>query len=208
MPAFPRTIASRITTPPAFPDGFEQWGQSGKGQFRAFDNIGRVWQEIYPSIDLKTANGRALIAAINLARREKTIWDIQHPHWKINYGVGGGGTITVKGAAQTGATLDVQGGPISEPNWLLSGDIIQVVGLQHVIDVVGTVGTDGSGDATIPIHPPIFTGNSPADAAAVEIDASLIYFKAVVVGVTGGDIESMGIMAPGMTLTWREQPTA
>ena len=42
MVAFPRTIKSRLSTPPEFPDGFAQWGQSGQGQFRSFDNVGRV----------------------------------------------------------------------------------------------------------------------------------------------------------------------
>ena len=206
-PLFPRTMRSRLTSPSEFPDGFAQWGQSGKGQFRSFDNIGRMWQEVYASIDLKTAAGRALIAAINKAKREKTIWDIQHPHYTTNYGTGGG-SPTVDGASQTGSTLNIASGDTSVTNWLRDGDIIQVAGLQHVIDVVGDVDTDPSGDAAIPVHPPIFTGNSPANGAAVEIDASQIYFKAVLVRADMPDIEAHGVMSPGLTMTWREQPTA
>jgi hypothetical protein len=207
MPTFPRTVKSRITTPPEMPAGYEQWGQSGKGQFRAHENTGRMWQEIYPAINLNHQDGRALMAAINQAQREKIIWDIQHPQYVTNYGVASGSPV-VDGGSQTGATLDIRSGPTNITNWLRYGDIIQVTGLQLVIDVVGNVNTDGSGDATIPIHPPIFTGQSPSDGAAVTVNAANIWFKAVLVVLQMPDIEAHGVVNPGMTLVWREQPSA
>ena len=161
MPNWPRAIASRITTPPRFPEGFAQYGQSGKGQFRSFDNTGRMWDEIYSSIDIRTQPGRTLITAINQALREKTIWDIQHPHLLTNFGVGGG-SITVNGAGQTGSTLNVSGGPVSTTDWLRQGNIIKWAGDQLVYDVNVDVNTNGHGDAAIPIPPPLFTGQSPA----------------------------------------------
>lgn len=205
-PAFPRTIASRLTSPPEFPDGLEQWGQSGRGQFRSHDNVGRVWEEIYPAVDLLTANGRALIAAINQARREKIIWDIQPPHWRDNYGVGGG-SPAIDGGSQTGDTLNIKNGPATITNWLRWGDIVKIAGLQLIYDVRGNVDTDSLGEAELPISPPIFAGGSPADSAAIEIDASLIFFKAVLSGAQMPDIEAHGVMAAGMTLVWREQPS-
>lgn len=207
MPNFPRTIASRFSTPFVFPDGVEQWGQSGKGQFRAFDNAGRMWQEVYAAIRMNSTNARALISAINEARREKIIWDIQHPHWKVNYGNGGGSPL-VAGADQTGDELDIDGASTGITNWLRYGDIIQISGLQLVFDVVGNVDTDGGGNATIPIHPPIFTGASPANNAPVTINAANIWIKAVLVDVQMPDIEADGVLTPGMTLVWREQPSA
>ena len=207
MVAFPRTIKSRLSTPPEFPDGFAQWGQSGQGQFRSFDNVGRVWQEIYSSIDVKTANGRALMRAINQAKREKIIWTIQHPHYKTNYGEGGGAPV-IAGADQTGSTIDISGGPNSETGWLKDGDIIQFASKQLVYDAAADINTDGAGLATITIHPPIFTGDSPANASAVEIDAAQVWFSAVLVNVQMPDIEADGIMLSGLTLTWREQPSA
>ncbi len=207
MPNWPRTIPSRLTTPPQFPEGFGQYGQSGKGQFRAFDNTGRVWQEIYSSIDVSAQAGRALITAINQALREKTIWDIQHPHLLTNFGVGGG-SITVDGAGQTGDMLNVSGGPVTTTDWQRQGNIIQWAGDQLVYDVKADVDTDSNGDAGIPIHPPIFTGQSPADGALVEIVAANIFFKAVIVLVEMPDIEVNGILFPGLTIVWREQPSA
>ncbi len=205
-PVFPRDKASRLTTVPMMPSGFQNWGQSGKGQFRAFDNTGRLWSEVYPAINLNTQIGRALMAAINQSQREKIIWDIQHPHFKVNFGVGGG-SPTISGADQTGATINIANGPIGVTGWLLYGDIIQFAGINLVFDVVGTVDVDGGGLASIPIHPPIFVGNSPSNGSAVGVDASAIFFKAVAVDITPPDIESDGIVMPGLTILWREQPS-
>lgn len=206
MPNWPRTIASRLTTPPEFPEGFAQYGQSGKGQFRAFENTGRVWQEIYSSIEYRTQAGRELLTAINQAQREKIIWDIQHPHLLTNFGVGGG-TPLVNGAGQTGDTLVIDGAGTNVTNWLRKGDIINWVGDQLIYDVNGDVNTDGGGNASIPIHPPIFTGQSPANNAPVEIDPTNIFFKAVITSVFMPDIEINGVLFPGLTINWREQPS-
>lgn len=207
MTAFPRTIKSRLSTPPEFPDGFGQWGHSGKGQFRSYDNVGRVWQEIYASIDTHTTDGRALLRAINQSKREKTIWTIQHPHWKTNYGAGGG-SPEIDGADQTGNTLDIDGASNNITNWVRDGDIIQVAGISLVLDVVANANTNGSGEVTVTIHPPIFAGDSPTNGVAVEIDPASIWFSAVLVNVQMPDIEADGVMMPGLTLTWREQPDA
>ncbi|KKN44565.1 hypothetical protein LCGC14_0691690 [marine sediment metagenome] len=206
MPAFPRAIASRLSTPPEFPEGFASWGQSGKGQFRSFENVGRIWTEIYPSWNYLTTEGRALIRAINLARRELTIWTIQHPHLIANYGAQGGSPL-VDGASQAGDTILIDGAPASTLNWLRDGDIILIAGSTLILDVKADVDTDSAGDATIPIHPPIFTGGSPSNNAVVTIDASAINFTAVLVGTQMPDIEAHGVVAAGMTLTWREQPS-
>ena len=77
-----------------------------------------------------------------------------------------------------------------------------------LFDVVGPVNTTGGGTATIPIHPPIFVGGSPANNAEVTIVASNIWVKAVLVHVQVPDIESDGVMFAGLTLGWREQPSA
>ena len=207
MPNWPRTISPRLTTPFAFPDGLESWSPSGKGQFRAFENIGRVWQEVYASWRILDKDGRAFLAAINRARREKLIWDIQHPHYLANYGVGGG-TPLVDGASQTGSTLNIKGGPTTVTAWLRDGDLIAVAGIQSPFDVVADANTDGTGDAAVSIHPPIFTGQEPADAAVITITPNTIFFKAVLTSVTMPDIEAHGVVGPGMELVWREQPSA
>jgi len=205
-PLWPRTIASRLTTPPVMPQGFAQWGQSGKGQFRSFDNVGRIWVEVYAAIDLKTTNGRALITAINRAQREKTVWDIRHPHYAANFGAYGGSPL-VFGAGQTGANINIDGAAASITNWARDGDLIKFAGLQLLYDVIANVSTDSAGAATIPIHPPIFVGGSPADNAVVSIDPNTFFFKAVVIDIQMPDVEAHGVLFPGLTIQWREQPS-
>jgi len=205
-PLWPRTIESRITTPPGMPQGLAQWGQSGKGQFRAFENTGRVWEEVYSSIDLKTANGRALITAINRALREKTIWDIRHPHYAANFGAYGGAPL-VNGASQTGNSIIFDGAAANITNWARDGDLIKFAGLQLLYDVIANANSDGSGNVTLTIHPPIFAGQSPANNAVLSIDPSTFFFKAVMVSVQMPDVEADGVLFPGLTLQWREQPS-
>lgn len=350
MPNFPRNAGalSRLATPPQFPGGLQSWGESGKGQARAVNNMGRVWTETYGTLDATNPSVRALIQAINQARREGTVWDVQHPYWHVRKGVGGGspvvgsafrkvwqyddsattfvdetadansaaasdwsffpatigandyaamgfpvqfgsvsinvgtagvGTYTVaweywNGSAWTalagvtdntsafktagtnsvtftvpsdwaasvlngsaslyyiraryvsgsmttvplgtqgfirtkvyGSNLVIDAGPVSVTNWLRQGDIISVVGGAVVFDVAADVNTDANGWATIPISPPIFDGQTPADGAVVTINPASIYFKAMLVDIPPfPDMDVTNLIPAGMTLTFREQP--
>lgn len=431
-PVFPRAIAPALCTPPAFPDGLEQWGMSGKGQFRSHQNVGRMWQEIYRGIDTKTARARGLLAAINQGRREKTLWWIQHPHMRENYGgagatrlryvgglsatgnsnpitlqledltggcspavqagdlvivvigvvgtadlnlavqtagytevadlysnddrdanlsvsyklmgtipdtevqvtgsagategavvavhvwrgvhqsspldvgaqsatgtnggapdapsitpvttyaqviacgvgtstgtqaltapsgytnlvtttvdpgtgvavaiaskVWGGGAenpaafgggsadvgdswaavtlalrpadnvapnaVVISGGSQTGSNILISGAVASQAGYWRKGDLVKLGSLDLLYDVSRDVNTVATGNDTLPIHPPIFAGGSPANLAAVHSIAQDLYFKAVLAAVEAPDVESDGVMPAGLTLTWREQ---
>jgi len=94
-PTFPRLpgARSRIASIPRFPSALQAWSQSGKGQLRAVQNMGRVWRETYPLLDLSNPNVRALVQAINQSIREGTIWNVQHPYWQVRKGVGGGSAV-------------------------------------------------------------------------------------------------------------------
>lgn len=351
MPNFPRATGAkpRLATVPRFPSALSSWGESGKGQFRSVQNMGRTWDEIYPLLDASNANVRALLEAINRSMREGVLWDVQHPYWHARKGVGGGspvvgsqphqvwqfdssatgyvdetadanssgandwalfpagagdadaalvgfpvkfgrlsvnvgtagvGTYTVvweywngsawtalsgvtdgtgafktagtnnvtftipsnwalssvNGSAQLyyvrakrdsgtvttdplgtqcwvrdkvfGSSLVIEGASVSTSSWLKQGDIIKVAGGAVVLDVTADVATDAAGRAVVPISPPIFTGQTPADGAVVTIDPSAIYFKAYLVGVSEfPQMDSTQFISPGLTLTFREQPT-
>lgn len=196
----------RLVTPPRFPGHLESLGQSGKGQHRAVMAMGRTWEEVYPLLDGSNPNVRALIQQINKALREGTLWDVQHPYWQKRKGAGGG-LPQVNGANQSGSVLVVDGAPLTQFNWLRAGDIIKVPGCPVIFDVTEDVTTNASGQASIPIHPPIFVGQSPADNAYVAIEPDSIFFKAFIVGAS--EFPPMDVtehMEPGLTLTWREQP--
>jgi hypothetical protein len=80
-----------------------------------------------------------------------------------------GGSPTVAGASQTGQSLDISSGPVSQTNWLRRGDQISFPnGTYTELKIVtDDVDTNGSGQATIPIYPEIHI--SPANLAAVDI---------------------------------------
>lgn len=177
MPAFSRLIKPKASTPPLFPGGLQSWGGSGKGQFRSIGNAGRIWTETYRTFDLRSADGRAFIAAINDYWRNTTVFDIQHLLLKTRFGVGGGAPL-VNGVGQTGNVINLDGCPVSTPNWLRQGDIFRFAGLNPVYDVTGPVNTTAGGAAAVPLNPPIFVGGSPADNAVVTIDD--VTFRAVI----------------------------
>lgn len=77
-----------------------------------------------------------------------------------------GGTPLVKGASQTGSSIDVDGCPNNIVGWLLPGDYFSVNGeLKMVTEIVST---DGSGEATINFKPAL--RNSPADNTALTLE--------------------------------------
>lgn len=208
MPVFPRAAKAmpRLVTPPRFPQAMQSWGQSGKGQMRSTGILGREWEETYPVLDTALPAVRALVTAINRGLREGLVWDVQHPYWQRRSGVGGG-TPLVNGANQTGAVLVVDGASPSVTGWLRAGDLIQVLGTPVVLDVTADVNTDSGGNASIPIHPPLFAGQSPANNAPVTIDPTTIFFKAVLAEVGEfPQMDSTRYIDAGLTLTWREQP--
>lgn len=80
------------------------------------------------------------------------------------------GTPIVDGAGQTGSTLAISGGPISETGWLLVDDYIHIdlpSGGRSLHKIKTDVDTDGSGDATLPIKPAL--RESPANGQAVAV---------------------------------------
>lgn len=208
MANFPRGAGalSRLCTPPVFPAGLQSWSQSGKGQARAVNNMGRIWKETYGLLDCANPNVRALVQALNQSIREGTVWDVQHPYWHVRKGAGGGSPL-VNGVGQTGSSLVIDGASINITNWLRQGDIIKLTTGPVVFDVAGDVSTNGSGQATIPISPPIFVGDSPTDNSAVEINPANIFFKAIITDITDFPIMDVTrFIDPGLEITWREQP--
>lgn len=85
----------------------------------------------------------------------------------------------VNGGSQTGDSLDTAGWPASTTNVLRAGDVFRIGGSGETqaaaetdevfrsFEVLADVDSDGSGNATIPIDPPIFSGLSVPGGAAL-----------------------------------------
>lgn len=69
----------------------------------------------------------------------------------------------VKGASQTGESVNTDGWTINQTGLLVRGDKIQIG--NHFYTVTGSVDSDGSGNATIPLN--TFLRSSPVDDAPV-----------------------------------------
>lgn len=78
--------------------------------------------------------------------------------WKTNLGPGTG-TPLVKGAGQTGGTLEIDGCTPSVTGWLRASDYVTVNG--QLVRLTQNADTDGSGNATLFFEPPLI--ESPAD---------------------------------------------
>lgn len=79
------------------------------------------------------------------------------------------GTPLVKGAAQTGGTLEIDGATISTTGWLKAGDYIQLGAASSATlhKVLLDANSDASGNVTLEIWP--YMRTAPADNAAVAV---------------------------------------
>lgn len=129
------------------------------------DREGERWiaRIAYPFLD---GDDRAVLLAfmakLNGMQHRFTMQDFGHAQRGTR-----GGTPLVKGASQTGKTLEIDGATVSVTNWLRTGDRISIANKMYQID--DDANSDGSGNVTLTITPRIFTGKSPADNAAIEI---------------------------------------
>lgn len=87
------------------------------------------------------------------------------------------GTPLVNGASQTGSTLAIDGLPISATNYLRAGDYIQLgsSSSSRLHKVLENASSNGSGEATLSIWPPL--RESPSDNATVTVSDTKGVFR-------------------------------
>lgn len=87
------------------------------------------------------------------------------------------GTPLVNGASQTGSTLAIDGLPISATNYLRAGDYIQLgsSSSSRLHKVLENASSNGSGEATLSIWPPL--RESPSDNATVTVSNTKGVFR-------------------------------
>lgn len=168
MADFPRTVLPASATELDTPGPLISRAQSGRVLMRSTQQAGRTWRETFTLNTQLTAH-KAFLAQVRNLYRNGTSFDIAHIDYLVPKGTGGGSPL-VNGGTQTGATLVVDATPNALSNWLRAGDLISVVvgsGVA-VFEVTADV-TTSTTNANIPINPPIYSGGSPADNAAVTI---------------------------------------
>ena len=165
MPTWPRTIKPQKVTPPKVPGPQFGIAQSGKINTRSTTQVGRAWVEKY-LIDNSDADGRTLTALVEDYFRRGQTFDIDQQLNLTPLGSTGGSPL-VKGASQTGTSINIDAATASQTPWIKGGDIVTFAGLTLVYKITADANSDGSGNVTLPIVPAIFSGNSPADNAPV-----------------------------------------
>ena len=203
MALWPRIIVPRSATPPEAMGPFMDVGGSGSAQSRDLLAFVRRWEEAYPRFDAWSINGRGFLRRVRDAWRSGEIFTIVHPDLKLAKGAGGG-TPLVNGAAQTGQSLITDGWPNSTLV-LRDGDPINITGLNLVFFAAADVNSNGSGQATIPLDIPILAGGSPADNAAIIVNA--VVFRARIIDApTFPRIGPSGVTEGDLVIPFQEQP--
>jgi len=162
-------------------------GQSGAIQTRSEAAQGRMWQEAWPALPAGSEDVQELLVPGS---------------GKAAHGAGGG-TPLVNGADQSGTSLVTDGWTASAAVRMKAGDCFTVAGLDVLFRATADISSDGSGNATITIEPPIVAGSSPANNAALTIASATL--TAVILDYTdstAGPDEFIG----GLSVTFREAP--
>lgn len=124
---------------------------------------GDAWNDVLTFTNVYDPNARILRAFITSLRGESGRFYISPPGY-VNAGVGTGSPL-VKGAAQTGLSITIDGCTPSVTGWLLAGDYIQIG--DELKMMTADANSDSSGNATLNFTPPIRV--SPADNSAVVV---------------------------------------
>ena len=205
MPAFPRTIVPARVSPFRVAAGLVARGHTGRDQLRAIVSMGREWDEVYSNLKTGTPSVDALLAFIEDAYNQSKTFTIAH---LISPGSGrdphgaGGGTPLVKGSGQTGATLETDGWSNGVTNVVRAGDVMRITGLSPLFRILADANSDGSGNASLTINPPIPAGVSPADNAPITRTGCTL--NAYIAAAPNIPEASPGRFIDGLRITYRE----
>ena len=123
---------------------------------------GSLWRASLQFNNLSGADRKvmqAFLVKLNGQEHRFTLHD--HSHTRRG---AGGGTLRVNGGTQSGTSLVCDGATASVANYLRSGDYISFNNALHM--VVADANSDGSGNITLSIAPPI--RKTPADDTIVD----------------------------------------
>ena len=164
--AFPSISPTRTTW--SLLTNTKQFSSPLTGATQSIGRAGERWHVMLEFSNLHNddrADLLAFIMKLNGAEHRFTV----HDHAYVQRGAGGG-TPTVDAGGQTGSTLDLLGGPLSQTAWLEPGDWFSFD--NELKMVTAQCDTDGAGGATVSFIPKIRV--SPSALAAVDIVAPVV----------------------------------
>lgn len=123
---------------------------------------GSLWRATLQFNNLTGADRAAMQAFVTKLNGQEHRFNL-HDHSFTRRGTGGG-TLRVNGANQSGASLVCDGATASVTNYLREGDYVSFGNELHLI--TADTNSDGSGNVTLSIAPPI--RKSPADDTAID----------------------------------------
>ena len=206
MGAFPRTIKPAQVTYPKVIGSLISVGQSGALQTRSEASQGRTWQETWSALPAGSADVQELITTIENLYNTGATCSLVHyllpGSGLARNGSGGGTSPLVKGGSQAGTSLDTDGWSASVTGVMEAGDCFTIANIDVLFRVTADANSDGSGDATLSILPPLI-GSAPVDGVALTItDATLTAVVLDYSDATAGPDEYIG----GLTVTFLEAP--
>jgi hypothetical protein len=202
MPAWSRTVLPASVTPPRLPEALKSIGGTGKVQTRTPLMVGFGWEEAYPPLLWTDHAVAKWLAEVDAYWHSGVPFTVQHLAYQTQRGVGGGAPL-VNGASQTGSSINVDGAPNSV-TFLRAGDFVRLGALAYAQQLTADAVTNGSGQVALSLKPPIVSGNSPADNAAVTYGSSFS-FQCVLVSYDPGEAGPDQFIT-GLRLGFQETP--
>lgn len=210
MPAalFPRTVLPSSVTPLADPTGLVSVGHTGKAQLRGIVAMGRTWQETWSALRAGDTDVEGFLAWVAWAYNTSQIFTIKHlttpGSGRPPNGLSPTSFPLVNGAGQTGDSLAVDGVAPSVANSIRAGDVVRVGGVSPLLKVTEDASSNGSGQLTLKINPPIPVGSSPADNTII-IREDNVMNAYIATAPNFPDADPSRLFA-GFSLTFRETP--
>ena len=168
MVTFPRTVLPVTSSDLWSPGALKSLSNAGLMQIRNTKQVGWSWTDQWGILNVRNTDDNTLRSFVKKAWNRGEIYDILHPQVPGS-GIApnglGTGTVIIKGAAQVGDVLIVDGFPINTPNCVRAEDALKFVADNAVYIVTADAGSDALGEVSIPLSPPLRL--SPADNSAV-----------------------------------------
>ena len=127
-------------------------------QEQVFQHEGEQWKATFTLPPMKKEKAAVWLAFLMSLRGRRGTFKIGDQDRKTIQGTATG-TVLVKGAAQTGNAINLDGFTASRANVFLAGDYIQINSYLYMVSA--NVTANGSGQATVYVEPELRTGIEP-----------------------------------------------